>query len=477
MKHLEQLRAALKAASDARDTILAKMTAGTDVTEADTTRLAELNAEIKKIDGQIGAIEEAQASKAKTTRPADATTGDNAEERSAADDLNRGGVDAFQRRSVPAEVQVKLKWSERAGLIAMAAATRGFMIRDGQEVVPVLKILDNQGYGRFAKMVEDGQRKQQDFVQKILQAGNNVSGGYLTPDMMSNDIIELLYPETTFLQGNPRRVNMPNGVYSQPAGASSATAAYRKEGNRIINSEPTFKKIQMSVKFLGAIVPMTRQMLDFSIPGAREFIEQDLREVMALTMDAKAYFGDGTDGEPLGLINQPGIQVITPPLGGTAPSLAQIDAFVMAARMAFLGANITNVGAWRWVMSPRTVEFLATRRVGDASDGAFAFPSFQTDTPRLGGIPVLMSNQIPSNLGDTADETYIMLINFRDVLFGTQEGLMLATSNEASITINGTMVSAFENDLVFLRATSAHDIGVRRPISVVVIRGVRWGVQ
>ncbi|MBO6509501.1 MAG: phage major capsid protein [Roseibium sp.] len=374
--------------------------------------------------------------------------------------------------STPAEPAPRMSTVERAGLVAMSIAASQFELRDTGEMVSPLKMLDEHGFGDFAKTVERERTARRELL-KTLNASTAVSGGLLTPDAMENDIIELLYPETTFLQGGPRQVNMPNGTWSQPAGASGATASYRTEGNAIETTEPSFRKVQMSAKFLGAIVPMTRQMLDFSVPGARAFVEGDLRETMSQTMDQKAYFGDGEEGDPLGMFNYDGISTVVVE-GATAPTLVQIDNTFKKLRLSLLNKNIRNMGRWAYVMSPRTLEYLQNIRVGD-NDGQYAYPETRGETPKMSKIPILDSTQFPINLGVGGDESLIALVNFADILMGTQAALAFAASTEATIKINGTVVSAFQNDLVFIRATSAHDFGNRRPESIVYCPAVRWG--
>ncbi|MCW5697363.1 MAG: phage major capsid protein [Bauldia sp.] len=462
MKTLEQLRSDLKKALGA----ITEFEAGIkdadgnprDLTADEVKAHEKLHETVESIEANIKAVERSMAAKARNSKAADAPIEGADEERT--------------DRSVPAAPKIELKPLEKAGLIGMAVAATAFARKDFGESVSPLAILRDNGFGSFAEEV-GRLAKAKSAVIKTLSAGNQVSGGYLTPDLQNTDIIELLHPETTFLQGGPQRRAMPNGTYRQPAGASGVSASYRGEGTKIGTSEPTFREIAMSAKFLGVIVPMTRQMLDFSVPGARAFIEGDMREAMGQTLDAKAYFGAGDDYEPLGLVNQPGIQSFTVQ-GTTTATLAQIDAVFSGMMLKLWNSNIRNQGRWAWVIAPRTLEYLRNKRVGD-DDGQFAYPSLQGASPTMRGIPVLSSTQIPINLGVANNESYILLVNFADTLFGITEDLMMAASTEASVTINGSLVSAFENDLVFVRAVSAHDIGLRRGASVVVCAAVKWG--
>lgn len=455
-EYLTKLRALLAQKSGELDAIIkAAETEGRALTKEEDEKVKALEADYERIETSVATEEKAIQRRAAQAEPASTPLDDNG-----------------QRRT-PAEPKVKLTGIDKIGLIAMAKAVSMFEMKDFNLVNP-LKTLDDHGYGEFAKSIEVNQKRKAEYL-KTLNASTAVSAGILTPDNMASDIIELLYPETTFLQGKPRRVNLVNGVYSQPAGATGSTASYRQEGGALSTTEPTFREVRMSVKFLGAIVPMTRQSIDFTIAGTRAFVEQDLRESMSQTMDAKAYYGEGEEGEPQGIFSHTDITLVDTP--AASPTLAQIDAFFSGMRLAMFNVNIRNMGSWRYVMSPRTLEYLQTRRVGDGSDGEFAYPETRGANPMIGSIPILSSTQFPINLGDGANETDIALVNFADVLLGMDGEVTIGQSTEATININGTWVSAYQNDLVFLRVMSGHDIGLRRPQSVVLARGVTWGAS
>lgn len=460
--YLKKLRASLASKSGELEAIMKKATDedGRELTEEEMKKVDELSADVDRLTKSIEAAQKAEKARGLAAAPASAEIGDEAE------------LKDTEIEKTPAQPATKMKLTTRVGLISMAIVEAEFQRRELSEPVSALKILEQRGFARLAKAIDVERRRKVEFI-KALNASTNISGGFLTPDTKAAEIIELLYPETTFLQGNPRRVNMPNGTYRQPAGATGSSASYRQEGGEIVTTEPTFREVSMSTKFLGAIVPMTREMIDFSEGGAQNFVETDLREAMSVEMDAKAYFGAGSGGEPEGLTVRTGITTVTVQ-GTTAPTLAQVDNTFKALRLALFNRNIRNMGRWRYVMAPRTLEHLQNMRVGD-SDGQFAYPETRGDSPRMGSIPILVSTQVPINLGDGADESLILLVNFADTLLGTQGEIAMATSSEASVKINGTMVSAFQHNLVLLRAISGHDIGLRRPESIVYCPAVQWG--
>lgn len=466
MTYIQKLRAALKEKSGALDAIITKADAeGRELNADEVASIEAIEVEVGNIEKSIELAEKQEQRKAKDALPSDTGT----------DDLNTG-----VQRTVPAQAKRDLTQIQKMGLTAMSVAAAEFSKRNGENE-HALKILSDSGFDAFAKDIEATRNRKKALMQqmKTMNSSVNISGGFLTPDNQSRDIIELLYPMTTFLQGGPRIVSMPNGVYRQPKGATGASASYRQEGGPNQATKQTFEEVSLSAKFLGAMVLMTQEMIDFSIAGAEAFVQGDLREAMSQTMDVKAYYGTGSQGEPLGLFNHTGIQTVAATNAAT-PTLLNIDTDMDALELAFLNNNIP-MGNWRYVMAPRTKKFIGSRRVGDAANGEFAFPSIRGANPTWGEHPVLSSTNFPINNGAGGDETDLALINFSDVLLGLMDDLAFATSSEATVYVNGAWISTFQNNLVALRALNGHDIGLRRPISVVKLTGatadtgITWG--
>ena len=371
----------------------------------------------------------------------------------------------------PAAPKVDLKGADKIGLLAMATVAAKFHLKGAHEQISPLKVLEENGFAVYAKEIDTTQRARREML-KTLNVSVAGSGGFLTPPNLDTSIIELLYPQTSFLQGNPRRVNMPGGVYSVPRGATGSSASYTAEGQPIAKTEPSFGMLNMTAKKLGAIIPMTREMIDFSIPGVRAFVESDLREAMSQAMDVAAYFGAGAAGEPLGIVNHTGVQSFDSASTDATPTIAEADTDFRRPILHMKKANLGNRGAWRWIMESRALEYMRTMRT---TDGYYVYPELQGDNPTMRGIPILETENVPDNLGVGANEALILLVNFREVYLGVFGSMQFATSDEATINIGGSSVSAFENDLVYPRAIDFHDIGLRRRQAVVVTRKVLYG--
>lgn len=436
---LAKLQARLKAIAGELDLLLKK-----DMLSAEELKSLELlSAESEEVEAQIKALERAEQARARSALPAGSS------------------VDEHGNARVPAEVKDNFTAAEKVGFIAVAVAKA--KQNGATSSNSVFKELDDAGYGFIAKEFQNRQR--------ALNASSATAGGIFVPDEISNEVVELLRPQSTFLRGNPRRVTFDRGNFHMPAAASGAQAYWRGEGQRIPPSQPSFRDINLSAKFLGALVPVTEQLLRWSRIDIRNWVENDMALALASEVDRAAYFGSGTVNMPQGILNIPGTGSIAA-VGGATPTVAQIEGNASALELAQMMTNLPQNGL-AWVMSPRTMIFLQNLRDGN---GNRYFPELQMTTPVFRNKPVFLTTSFPVNMGVGTDESVMALINFGDVFYGESRSLHFAVSTDAAYVNNaGNVVSAFQNELMLIRATTEVDVGLRYTQAVQKLTGIRWG--
>ena len=433
--NLEQLRSALKSMIEGLDAI-EKAASADDATAEQADAFNKALDEIDATKAKIKAAERAEAARAAAAEPANQS-------------VDGDTIAATPRKSVDGIL--------KSGLVILAKASVARGVFKTME-----DALETNGYGQIVD----------ELGQKSLMAGNSAAGGFLVPDTMSSEIIEFLRPQTAFLRGNPRNTPMPNGSYTQPGGATGAVTGYGEELANAGVTEQTFREINMTAKELKTIIPVSNQFLDFSLSSARQFVEQDLRDSASETMDAKMFRGMGTNGEPLGLYNIPGIGTAVA-VDATSPTIAQIDVDLRKAINGLVArTNPVNLNGAAWVISRRILGYLEDIR--DAN-GNFAYPTLQGDNKTLKGVRVLDTTNIPENLGGGNNEGFISLVAFPHVLFGESGGAEVAVSDQASYTRLGTTYSAFQRGETLMKITQRHDVGLRHAHAVFVLTAVKWG--
>lgn len=436
---LEALRKSLKDKAQALPALKEKVAAETATAE-DKTALDSAVADMQKIADQIESLEAADRIAAKAAAPA-------------------------TEPAAPApRIERRVKTVEDTGVFSAAVIGIAAAAVKAGKASSIGEVLTNSGY---AGVVDDflaaGGQKQ------LVASGN--PGGILVPPSMATEIIEFLRPSTTFLQASPRRVPMPNGSYYQAGGNTGASAGYGAENAAAAYSEATFRDLNLSAKELKGKTAISNMLLDFGLPQIRQFVEVDLRGAMSETMDLNMFLGDGNASRPLGIYNVPGTGTAVA-VNSTTPTVAQCDQDARKALNALSGANVP-LGSVKWTMSHQTAGYLEDLRDGN---GNVIYPSMQGENKRWKGFPVLVTTNLPTNLGGSSNESHISLVAYDHVFFGEAPGIEFKVSDVAAYTdAGGNMRSAAERNETVMFTFMRHDVGVRHLPAVYTLTAVKWG--
>lgn len=303
-------------------------------------------------------------------------------------------------------------------------------------------------------------------------AGSGPEGGFLIPEDVSGEVIELLRPRSVVTAMGPRIVPMPNGNMTMNRRTSGASFEYGGEQTDAPATGVTFGQVRLSAKKLRGIIPMSNDLLRQSSTAIDRLIRDDAVEDAAQIQDRFFLRGKGTEYTPKGLR----YQVVgtafeeTHILSMTAtPDLAKVTNDLGRLELALGNANVPYVGA-HWVMSPRSAMYLTNLRDGN---GNLAFPEMADG--QLRRKPVHITTEIPDNLG-AGTESEIGLVHPSHVIVGEHMGIEVAMSTEAAYKdAAGQMQAAFSRDETLLRMIMQHDLGLRHLPAVSWLTGVTWG--
>lgn len=355
-----------------------------------------------------------------------------------------------------ADVQIK----SADGILKIGLVMAGMAAVKAGDYENLGDALSENGYGLVAGEIS----------AKQLQATGG-TGGLAVPPSMSSDLIEFLRPTTTFLQNQPRNVPMPNGTYTQAGGNSGGSASYGPENSVPVYSEVTFRDVNMSAKELKAKTAISNNLLEQGLPAIRSFVETDLRDVCGETMDLNAFLGDGLQSRPLGIYNIPGIGSRAA-YNSTTPTIAQVEADLRWL-INYQATRNVNLGTAKWNMSYQTFGYLQDMRDGN---GNYYFPSLHLASPTLKRFPVLVTTNLPTNLGAGSNESHLALVTGTHVLFGQKPGIRVKVSDEATYTdASGNLRSAAERNETVMFMFMSHDFGLRHLPAVSLLTAVKWG--
>lgn len=306
-------------------------------------------------------------------------------------------------------------------------------------------------------------------VTKALEAATDAAGGFIVPPNYSQEIIELLYPQTVVRSSGARPWPMPNGTAEVPKLAGGVNAEYVGENQNITTDQPDFGVLNLAAKKLACIVPISNDLIRYSAPNADTIVRDDLASAMALREDKAFLRDDGTGQKPLGIRFQAGITTIAAP-AGTTPSLQVIRSQTSLLMLALQNNNVRMI-APGWIMAPRVAQYLT-----DITDGnGNAVYEQQITNGTFRGFPLKTTTQLPTNLGAGTNETEIYFVDFADAIIGESSELIIDASGEAAYFDGSAVQAAFSRDQTVIRAIARHDFGLRHPKSAAVLTGVQWG--
>ena len=306
-----------------------------------------------------------------------------------------------------------------------------------------------------------------DVICKALAATDATAGGFIVPEEMAMDVIELLRPASRFRGMNPQIVTMDSGVMRLPKITGGAAGSYIAENQNMTATEQTFGQVVANAKKLAALVPVSNDLIRRR-GDSNTIVRDDLVAALAQASDLAFIRSDGTSGEPKGMR-----------FWAQAANILTVNATVNTENvLADLGTAIQtlmdgNVRMLRvgWMFSPRTWRALLT---ATASTGQMVLRD-EMQAGRLFGFPFSISTQIPDNLAVTGtNESEIYLADFADLVIAETVGLILDASTEAAYHDGSNVVAAFSLDQTVVRAIMEHDLVARHEESIVVLSDVDW---
>ena len=306
-------------------------------------------------------------------------------------------------------------------------------------------------------------------TEKTLIEGGNASGGFLVSGDPAGELIELLRPRSVLRALGPQVITMNSDSKPVPRIAGGSTAGYIGENQPDQASDLTFQQLVLRVKKLRATVAISNELNDDADGSTDQMVISDIVESMAVTEDVNFLRGNGLSDGPRGLrywANAANITASNAADDGTDPTLAEVRADISEMINA-LTDNNTRMIKPVWIMSNRSATFMKWNLV-DGNNNLVFGPEMSGGN--LNGWPVGVTNNVPNNLGGgTRGGSELYLVDMADVVLGDRKQVQFAVSDSASfVDSTGTTVSAFDNDLLVIRAIARHDLIVRHDTSIAI---------
>jgi HK97 family phage major capsid protein len=406
-------------------------------TDEETSAFDECTAEVKKIDGQAERLREMELIVARQSTPI-------------VTDIRVSGG----RRALPPGIgmvrMVRAKCMAGGNVVQAREIARS-MWRDTPEIEQALHA-EMLGYHLRAA------------VPPASMADPAWAGVLATQQVLAGEFIELVKPlEITSrlnLRQVPFNVKIPREV--TPIG----TAQWVGEGKPKPFGKGAYDLITIGLTKLALITGHTDELARSSDPSSEMLLRDGL--VNAISRTKNAEFISNT-AAVAGV--RPGGILAGLPVGQSITSSGVTPAQIQADLTHMLAVLNGGEGAERpaWIMNPVTMTWLGSLQ---NAMGGLQYPTV-SGGKTLMGYPIIDSTLQPS--------TSIILIDQARIMLAEDPGISIDMSREASIQLDSapvdpalTLVSAFQNNLILLRAEQYTYWTVANPTAVVHLIGITW---
>lgn len=308
--------------------------------------------------------------------------------------------------------------------------------------------------GRAVRGMVTGDWQDAGMEQRALAEAVNSTGGFVVPEIVSAQVIDLIRNQAQVLNAGATVVPMESDAVSIPRLAAAPVAHWKVENAAVVDSDPAFERVRLVAHTLPVLTKVSVELFQDMTPAASDRISNALVSAIALELDRAALRGSGVSPEPLGLRGQPGVELR--PMGGANGASPTAYSDLVRAVAALRGRNVSANAV---IHSSRTAESYAL--LVDTLGQPLEAPAY------LGGLQFLESNQIPDNqtTGTSTDTSEIYVGRFSDMLIGVRPSIGVRVRQ-----LNERFMDSMQIGLLaWIRA----DVQLAHAESFSIIQGVR----
>lgn len=291
----------------------------------------------------------------------------------------------------------------------------------------------------FEGLKEDG---------KALTEGVGAQGGYLVRPSIERQIVENKELDNV-LRGLCSKLNINTNALQLDQLALSTVAGWVAElAQKPEETALTLASVTANVFTAAGLVTVSNQLLADSDPAVDQLAIRDLTKRLVALEEAAFISGSGVN-QPLGLLNTPGlgttifasgdefdlVNAILDSISDVQENHGEPSAILMHPRTWTWIIKAQNTsGSWL-LGGPQDVNPTVTQPRTAFGGGPSRF---------LWGVPVVLSNRVPTNLGGATNESRIVVGDFTEALILDRQGITVDESPHVYFTTNQTVFRAEE---------------------------------
>jgi HK97 family phage major capsid protein len=278
---------------------------------------------------------------------------------------------------------------------------------------------------------------------KAMTEGTQAQGGYLVRPQIERQIV-LARELDNVLRGLCSKLNVTtNAIQLDQLGLTTTAGWVAELATKPESTGMTLATVTANVFTAAGLATISNQLLQDSNPAIDGLVTADLAKRLVALEETAFIAGTGT-GQPLGILNTPGI-------GATALTATDVLSLLDAILDAVAAVETAHGAPSAILMHPRTWTRILKSR--DAQGAYYIDPAGGPQDPRTGqrgpvkslwGYPVVTSNRIPTNLGVGTNESRVIVADFKEALILDRQGITVDESSHVYFTTNQTVFRAEE---------------------------------
>jgi HK97 family phage major capsid protein len=426
--------------------------AGETMTAAQIEEFETLENDLEAIDGEIKRVAVMERLNAAEARPVEAKT---------AEEASKSRLPSVQVRA-PAPVEKGILFTRY--VMALANARGNLM-----QAAEIAK--SNEKWMAQTPQIAE-------ILKTAVAAGNTTDTTWASPLVQYQDMVEdfaeYLRPMTIIGKLNLRRVPFKTRI---PRQTGASTVNWVGEGKVKPVSSLAFDNITLDHHKIAGIIVLTEELVRLSNPAAEQLVRADLAASIVQFMDSQ--FLDPTkasnDVSPASVTN--GVTPVT----ATGATEAAFRTDVRTLMQSFAADNLSLADAV-WIMTQQQAMAIGMMQTSLGTD---SFPGIGVNGGNLFGLPVIVSENVPSTGGSPTDGYAVVLLKQSDILLADDGMVTIDASREASIQMETTpdspatastvLTSLWQHNMIGIRAERYATWKKRRDEAVGFIQNAKYG--
>ena len=359
-------------------------------------------------------------------------------------------------RGVSEDIGLTAEEKGRFSLVrALNAAMTGDWSKAGFERDVSLALAKRSGRETTGFFMPSDVTMQRDTTPGYVVGEATQGGNLVATELRTGSFIDLLRAKAMVIRMGATVISGLVGNVEIPRQTGASSTFWIAENGTPTASKATFDKVALKPKTIGALSPISRNLLLQSSMQVEAFVRNELAKSLALGIDLAALSGSGTNNQPTGIANMTGICTV---VGGTNGGSVTFDKLIdMETQVATANADAENM---YYLCNAATIGFL--KKIKNTS-GDYIWKS--PDNAVRNGFPgevngygVARSNQVRGNLEKGTSNTC------QEIFFGNWSDLLIGEWGFLEIDVN-RYGDQWKSGGVEVRALQSIDIAVRHPQS------------